>query len=85
MKYEFEGNSYSTVAQIHREWFPTRSNTWVGFYIKMGCKTVSEVVDLNLKRERDGRIKTNKNAREGYYRATNSSVVSAVMKNKVKK
>jgi len=85
MKYEFEGKGYVTISQIHREWFPTRSNTWVGLYIKMGCKTVAEVVDLNIKREREARVKTNKNAKEGYYRATNESVVGSVMKNKVKK
>jgi hypothetical protein len=77
MKYEFEGKGYNTMADLHREWFPTRSNAWVTVYVKAGCKTVAEVVDMATRKEMAGRAKSVQSARNGIYRATNSSVVSA--------
>ena len=74
MKFEFEGKNYATMAQIHREWFPTRSPTWVSICIKAGCKTVAEVVSFNVKREQNARKQVLKNARTSIYKATNASV-----------
>lgn len=74
MKFEFEGKGYATMAEIHREWFPTRSHTWVTICIKAGCKTVAEVVAFNVKREQNARKQVLKNARTSIYRATNTSV-----------
>jgi hypothetical protein len=82
MKYEFEGKGYKTMSELHREWFPTRSDGWVTQYVKAGCKTVAEVVLMSTKKEMAGRAKSVKSARSGIYRATNSSVVSASVKNR---
>jgi uncharacterized membrane protein YheB (UPF0754 family) len=54
--YIFEGKEYSSVSAIRREWFPHRSDMHVSKYIKMGCTTVKEFVDSEVKVERAGRL-----------------------------
>lgn len=47
MSYEFEGKKYASVKQVHTEHFPTRSEAFVRTYLKVGAKSVVDVVRMS--------------------------------------
>lgn len=60
--YSFEGKSM-TLAQIHAQYFPTRSTPWVKRSLLEGATTVSEVVQHSERRLRAADVKTRLAAR----------------------
>ena len=68
MSYYFENEVYPTASEVQRKCFPHRSDGYVRRYLKLGCKSISEVVAMEIEIERQGRIKSKvgtKNSRFG--------------------